>query len=180
MAGQRRVVGRCVVGARREPARLAVAGLAGDRAGADRVAFVFGRAEVVEPSGLLVGDLLDLRRHLGAPSPEPATLAPAGLLVGVVGPFGTARCHGSSFPAESPLSSASPALPVGGVVGAMLADDCDASGPGAPPAARSGLSSEAGAAAGAGRGGGVRPRTIRRSLGTRSLTALSAPCSVGW
>ncbi|SNY56118.1 hypothetical protein SAMN05421748_11766, partial [Paractinoplanes atraurantiacus] len=110
-AGEGDVVG-LVVGAGGETSGFAVSGFSGEGAGADRGALLLGRTQVVEPAGLFLLHDHGLGRLLAASS-EPAALAPAGLLVAqvsVVGPFGTARCHGRSSPAAAPLSSPRPSM----------------------------------------------------------------------
>ncbi|MDR6326333.1 hypothetical protein [Actinoplanes couchii] len=109
LTGEREVVVGDVVGARSGAPRLADPALAGTGTRADGAPVLLGRAQVVEPAGLLAGDLLGNDRRLGTTStPE----APAGLptlLVArtrvVVGPIGTPPCHRCSSPALSPLSS---------------------------------------------------------------------------
>ncbi|WP_306212820.1 hypothetical protein, partial [Actinoplanes sp. RD1] len=95
-----------VVGAGGGAAALADAGLAGGGARADGAGLLFGGAEVIQPAGLLAGELLGLHR-LRARAAE-QTSAAAGLvralLVVVVGPVGTAPAHGWSSPAAAPLS----------------------------------------------------------------------------
>ncbi|WP_203723633.1 hypothetical protein [Actinoplanes teichomyceticus] len=104
-AEDRAVVVRLVVRPGRPAAGLADPGFAGKRAGADRAALLLRRTQVVEPAGLLARHLDRLHRRLGAAPPEATALLAAALTGVVVGPIGTARFHGCSFPAASPLSS---------------------------------------------------------------------------
>jgi hypothetical protein len=66
------------------------------------------RAQVVQPAGLFARDLFGLDRLDATAAAEPSAALAARVVtqVGVVvGPLGTARSHGSSLPAVSPLSS---------------------------------------------------------------------------
>jgi len=87
-------------------------------------------------------------------------------------PAETAGCGFAGAPCEE----------VSGDLGSVLTEERDASAADPPPAARSGVDGPVVAADPAdagGRTGAASPRTMRRRRGTRSLTARSAPWSVG-
>jgi hypothetical protein len=157
LTGEREVFAGLLIRPGSAAAGLAGPCFSGEDAGPDRPALLLGRAQVVEPAGLLARDLLGNGRLLGtaAATPEAPTALTA-LACFVVGPFGTPPCHRCSSPALSPLSSllsmpppagsgpsATEVVSATGPAGSESAEDCDSFPARAPPAARSAVLAEA-------------------------------------